>query len=110
MMAEATDDATNDAPSHVRDATRSASDVGCIMRILRILFALDGRADADDALPPSLWGLRCALRAALPCHGLHHKCNHALPRDFVPGSIFASAFCFPFSLNSRCNLLLRPAI
>ena len=109
MMAEATDDATNDAPSHVRDATRSASDVGCIMRILRILFALDG-GGSGRSCPPSLWGLRCALCAALPCHDLHHKCNHALPRDFVPGSIFASAFCFPFSLNSRCNLLLRPAI
>ena len=46
-----TDDATNDAPSHVRDATRSASDVGCIMRILRILFALDGRG-RPPSLPP----------------------------------------------------------
>ena len=105
MMAEATDDATNNTPSHVRDATRSASDVGCIMRILRILFALDGRGRRAPS-----WGLRCALRAALPCHDLHYKCSHALPRDFVPGSIFASAFCSPFSLNSRCNLLLRPAI
>ena len=104
-MAEAPTTHPTMLPPHVRDATRSASDVGCIMRILRILFALDGRGRRAPS-----WGLRCALRAALPCHDLHHKCNHALPRDFVPGSIFAFAFCFPFSLSSRCNLLLRPAI
>ena len=62
--------------------------------------------DADDALPPT-WGLRCALRAALPCYDLHRKCNHALPRDFVPGSIFAFAFCFPPSLRVATRLFSR---
>ena len=105
MMAEATDDAPNDVPSHVRDATRSASDVGCIMRILRILFALDGRG--RDALPPS-WGLRCTL-----CAALRRLAPQMQPR-FAPrlraGIHFRLRFLLSPSLSSRCNLLLRPAI
>lgn len=65
---------------HVRDAPRSASDVGYIMRILRILFALGAR---PRSLPPSLslslLGFTMRIMCARRCHELHHKYPHFVP-------------------------------
>ena len=83
---------------HVRDAPRSASDVGYIMRILRILFAL-------GAPSLSLLGFTMRIMCARRCHELHHKYPHFVP--LRAGIHFRLAshrlLFFPLDCDSRCN-------
>ena len=104
MMAEATDDATNDAPSHVRDATRSASDVGCIMRILRILFALDGRGRTTPSLPLGVYDAHYVRR----CHATTCTTNATplCPSTSCRDPFSPSLFAFPLS---RLEVQLAPS-
>ena len=88
---------------HVRDAPRSASDVGYIMRILRILFALGARS-----LPPSpSWGLRCALcaRDDATNYIINTRTLSRLAscRDPFSPRLSSLIVFFPLDCDSRCN-------